>query len=535
MPVDARGLSAHVLVDGRAVPELSDPDTTPRDWAFLRTAATNGQVSPEAAAACAQRKCLVATTAGTRFEVVVVNATRHHLCVDTFVDGRKIDSLSLFGEHAARDEQTGAYGPDERYMWTARIEGDYVGATTASIATNAVRPMRFAQLRQVEEGGPATRDFGAASQAGRIDVVARVIEDLGDKKLMAAAPGSARGEDAQATGATKKDIFGLGTSYGDAIATAANSSEYGAMRTPRVSRDCFATFSFRYAAIEALHIAKTTPKAWLDRETALIEAARQSSRDLRRHLRAGFAISEPPTYLFSSKLSPLAGPGAPKAVADRVKLDKALRGEGFKLVGEPRSLFDALSHQLCGTHQLSRYVEHDSVCSTFLSSTPSTRLRSAQARRGHGAKGGRRLLQRRPRRLRGAVRGPLPADGRAVALRGRVARPLRAVPQRERRPRGGRPALRRRRGRRGEAAAARSGRRRRRLQGGRLGRRRVLGPGRRRACRGREAAGRRAGGDSAVVVALRRRRPAVAARRARRRAADGAARPGVRDCVEIHQ
>ena len=87
MPVDARGLSAHVLVDGRAVPELADPDATPRDWAFLRTAATNGQVSPEAAAACAQSKCLVATTAGTRFEVVVVNATRHHLCVDTFVDG----------------------------------------------------------------------------------------------------------------------------------------------------------------------------------------------------------------------------------------------------------------------------------------------------------------------------------------------------------------------------------------------------------------------------------------------------------------
>ena len=344
MPVDARGLSAHVLVDGRAVPELSDPDTTPRDWTFLRTAATNGQVSPEAAAACAQSKCLVATTAGTRFEVVVVNATRHHLCVDTFVDGRKIDSLSLFGQHAARDEQTGPYGPDERYMWTARIEGDYVGATTASIATNAVRPMRFAQLRQVEEGGPATRDFGApaTSQAGRIDVVARVIENLGDKKLMAAASGSARGEDAKATGATKKDIFGLGTSYGDAVATGGG-SEYGAMRTPRVSRDVFAAFSFRYAAIEALHIAKTTPKAWLDRETALIEVSRQSSRDLRRSLRAGFAISEPPTYLFSSKLSPLAGPGAPKAVADSTKLDKALRSEGFKLVGEPRSLFDASS------------------------------------------------------------------------------------------------------------------------------------------------------------------------------------------------
>ena len=292
MPVDARGLSAHVLVDGRAVPELADPDTTPRDWAFLRTAATNGQVSPEAAAACAQSKCLVATTAGTRFEVVVVNATRHHLCVDTFVDGRKIDSLSLFGEHAARDEQTGPYGPGERYMWTARIEGDYVGATTASIATNAVRPMRFAQLRQVEEGGPATRDFGAASQAGRIDVVARVIENLGDKKLMAAAPGSARGEDAQATGATKKDIFGLGTSYGDAIATAANSSEYGAMRTPRVSRDCFATFSFRYAAIEALHIAKTTPKAWLDRETALTAAAKHGEAGCVKLLLAAGADAE---------------------------------------------------------------------------------------------------------------------------------------------------------------------------------------------------------------------------------------------------
>ena len=183
--------------------------------------------------------------------------------------------------------------------------------------------MRFAQLRQVEEGGPATRDFGAASQAGRIDVVARVIEDLGDKKLMAAAPGSARGEDAQATGATKKDIFGLGLLM-EMPSRRRRTFEHGLCARPGVAR-CFATFSFRYAAIEALHIAKTTPKAWLDRETAKIEVARQSSRDLRRHLRAGFAISEPPTYLFSSKLSPLAGPGAPKAVADRVKLDKALR------------------------------------------------------------------------------------------------------------------------------------------------------------------------------------------------------------------
>ena len=97
--------------------------------------------------------------------------------------------------------------------------------------------------------------------------------------------------------------------------------------------EVFATFSFRYAAIEKLHIDKTTPKAWLDGETAKIDVARQSSRDLRRSLRAGFAISEPPSYLFSSKLSPLAGPGAPKAVADAAKLDKALRGEASSWSG----------------------------------------------------------------------------------------------------------------------------------------------------------------------------------------------------------
>ena len=48
----------------------------------------------------------------------------------------------------------------------------------------------------------------------------------------------------------------------------------------------------------------------------------------------------------------------PRAVAAVSELDSKLRSEGFKLCGEARGLFDALSHQLCGTHQLSKYVEH---------------------------------------------------------------------------------------------------------------------------------------------------------------------------------
>lgn len=89
MPADTSGLKAYVLVDGRAVPELVDPDAAPRDWAWLRQ--SPGQVSPEAAKNCGkQHKCLVATTAGTLFEIVLINDTRHHLCIDTYVDGQKL-------------------------------------------------------------------------------------------------------------------------------------------------------------------------------------------------------------------------------------------------------------------------------------------------------------------------------------------------------------------------------------------------------------------------------------------------------------
>ena len=371
MPVDSSGLAAYVLVDGRAVAELTDPEAAPRDWVFLRDDATTRQIGdgtkPEAAARCTrQNKCLVATTAGTRFELGVVNNSDKVLAVESYVDGRMIDSVRSFGSRApphVRLRLGANWGRSQ-----AVVEGDYyIGAAAGSdqgyISADTCRPMRFAQLQPREEGAPATRDFGAAPrppQAGRIDVIAREITTFGNLKPAGAGSG-ADAEGAAASAATKKDIFGLGTAFDAAAATAAVAA--GACSGmvsdgDKTAPEVYATFSFRYAAIEALHIGKTNPKAWLDRETALIEVSRQSSRDLRRSLRAGFAISEPPTYLFSSKLSPLAGPGAPKAVADAAKLDKALRSEGFKLVGEPRSLFDALSHQLCGTHQLARYVEH---------------------------------------------------------------------------------------------------------------------------------------------------------------------------------
>ena len=104
--------------------------------------------------------------------------------------------------------------------------------------------------------------------------------------------------------------------------------------------------------------AKTTPRAWQDWQWKQIEAARVASRGLRKSLRGGFAVTEPPSYLFSSRLAPLAGPGAPRAVADAAALEAALRGQGFKLGGSASSFFGALSRQLCGTPQLEGYIEH---------------------------------------------------------------------------------------------------------------------------------------------------------------------------------
>jgi hypothetical protein len=182
--------------------------------------------------------------------------------------------------------------------------------------------MRFAPIAARDPDAPAVVDMGAPlpqSQAGRINVVvyrqigpavhktANISRHAGSMTTVAAASGG------------KKNIFGMGAAF-DAPQPVA---KRGVLQTEKDPTP-IATYSFRYAAIEALHLAKTTPKAWLDGQTGEIDATR---------LR-------------------------PRAVASVAELDSKLRSEGFKLCGEARGLFDALSHQLCGTHQLSAYVEH---------------------------------------------------------------------------------------------------------------------------------------------------------------------------------
>ena len=177
------------------------------------------------------------------------------------------------------------------------------------------------------------------------------------------------------------------------------------------------------------------------------------------------------------------------------------------MVGEPRSPFDA-GHQLCGTHQLSRYVEH----------AVATELRVREdycsgARRLRGARGPHRLTDA-PLPYAGEWRDHFERccsanDGHAAAASATTtARPC------------------------GEAAAARSGRRRRRLQGGRLGRRRVLGPG----GDARAVLVKPPGGAQAEIPrppwrlgggGPRSRRGAHVAEQ------QTVARPGVRHCVEI--
>ncbi|KAH8045385.1 hypothetical protein JL722_14282 [Aureococcus anophagefferens] len=121
---------------------------------------------------------------------------------------------------------------------------------------------------------------------------------------------------------------------------------------------------------------KTNPKAWQDWQWHQIEEARVASRELRKSLRGGFAVTEPPSYLFSSRLSPLEGAGAPRAVGDAAALDAALRGEGFKLAGEASSFFAACSRQLCGTAGLAGYVERVVVEARQMRALPERREES---------------------------------------------------------------------------------------------------------------------------------------------------------------
>jgi len=350
MPVDAaNSLEAFVLVDGRRVPELADPDASPRDWSWMTADAVLLSLHKHApyvaslkrSTTARRHKCVIATSAGIEFELGLVNRSATALCVDSYVDGQLIDRFSLFGAQHSHEAHK---SPEAR--GTASIEGDYISGTGAQNST--VRRMSFAQINSEASEG------GSPGEVGRIDVVMRPILNMGDiiaNNDKGLGPGAAT----KAGVDSKKKVFGLKTQFGAERALATYSET---RRDEWDVNSVLAVFSFRYAAIEALHLAKTTPKAWLDAQTAAIETARKRSRELRTNLRAGYAISEPPTYLFSHKLAPLAGAGAPRAFADVAALDKALRADGFKLCGEKRGLFEALSHQLCGTHALARYVEH---------------------------------------------------------------------------------------------------------------------------------------------------------------------------------
>ena len=168
------------------------------------------------------------------------------------MDGRMIDSVRSFGSCApphVRLRLGANWGRSQSV-----VEGDYIGAAAGSdqgyISADTCRPMRFAQLQPREEDAPATRDFGAAPrppQAGRIDVIAREITTFGTLKPAGAGSG-ADAEGAAASASTKKDIFGLGTAFDAAAATAAVAA--GACSGmvsdgDKTAPEVYATFSFR--------------------------------------------------------------------------------------------------------------------------------------------------------------------------------------------------------------------------------------------------------------------------------------------------
>ena len=328
--------SASVLVDGCRVPELEDKDG-PRDWDWLAWTLPEREVA--SVRNCDnQHQRLIATATGDYFEILLTNELpedpKNRLRFSTYVDGVVISKL----------------------LMRAQRERVLEGQQLIAGEQRGVRRMRFAPLRpeSSREGLAEAR----SSQAGRIDIIVREVFSAERRvpKDTAFAPPPDTSLAATLGNAEKKRVFGQEAAFDDKVEI--NPSGWGKCRSNYDQDNVLATFSFRYAAIEGLQIAKTNPKAWQDWQWHQIEAARVASRELRKSLRGGFAVTEPPSYLFSSRLSPLAGAGAPRAIGDAAALDAKLRGEGFKLAGEASSFFAACSRQLCGTAQLAGYIEH---------------------------------------------------------------------------------------------------------------------------------------------------------------------------------
>jgi hypothetical protein len=334
--------SASVLVDGCRVPELEDKDG-PRDWDWLAWTLPEREVA--SVRNCDnQHQRLIATTTGDYFEILLTNDQFRAVDYDKDRDGNLlrfavyVDGVLIIN-----------------YMVSPQVDAVVEGQLVATAQQTGVRRMRFAPLRPESKGAGTD---ARSSQAGRIDIIVRKVFSSEPAAVEAAtfAPPPDTSLAATLGNAEKKRVFGQEAAFDDKVES---SLSIGSIVRMFYDKDnVLATFSWRYAAIEGLQIAKTNPKAWQDWQWHQIEAARVASRELRKSLRGGFAVTEPPSYLFSSRLSPLAGAGAPRAIGDAAALDAALRGEGFKLAGAASSFFAACSRQLCGTAGLAGYVEH---------------------------------------------------------------------------------------------------------------------------------------------------------------------------------
>ena len=356
-----------VLVDGCRMPELEDKDSGPRDWGWLAWDHSAREVA--SVVSCPnQHQRLIATTTNDYFEILLKNDKRW-----TYGDGDHAKAALRFVTYVDGHIM-------EKLLVDPGDESVIEGQDVSSDKRYGIRRMRFAPLRpESSREGAATA--ARASQAGRIDVIVRAVrsityedEDDGydsfgypidssseeeDEADMGFKPPPDSSQAATLGNAEKKRLFGLEAAFDDEVAFGAEIKSTRTKCFVDYDQDAVvATFSFRYAAIEGLQISKTNPKAWQDWQWHQIEAARVASRELRKSLRGGFAVTEPPSYLFSSRLSSLEGAGAPRAVGDAAALDAALRGEGFKLAGEASSIFAACSRQLCGTAGLAGYVEH---------------------------------------------------------------------------------------------------------------------------------------------------------------------------------
>ncbi|KAH8059086.1 hypothetical protein JL722_5639 [Aureococcus anophagefferens] len=287
-----------VLVDGCRIPELEDKDS-PRDWDWLAWSLPEREVA--SVRTCPnQHQRVIATTTNDYFEVLLKNAApwkpgdghSKHIRTSTYVDGHLMERLIV--------------DPDDESV----IEGQDAGRIDV-----IVRKVRSITYDDDSDGSVDSYGYPYSSSEEDED------EDAG----FAPAPDTSLA--ATLGNAEKKRVFGQEAAFDDEVAFGAEVKATRSKCYVDYDQDSvLATYSFRYAAIEGLQISKTNPKAWQDWQWHEIETARVASRELRKSLRGGFAVTEPPSYLFSSRLSPLEGAGAPRA--------------------------------LCGTAGLAGYIEH---------------------------------------------------------------------------------------------------------------------------------------------------------------------------------